>query len=116
MTPARTPPKAPRHLSAKSRRWWDEVVTNWDGLESHHLKLLQLACEASDRAEEARKILTTEGPVYHDRFGAPRRHPATQIEAEARTAFQRIVRALNLDESEPKRGRNQWRPKPPRRP
>jgi hypothetical protein len=29
------PPKPPGHLRADTRRWWSEVVADYDGLESH---------------------------------------------------------------------------------
>lgn len=84
-------------------------MTEWEGIEAHHLRLLALACEASDRAEEARRIIAREGMTYPDRFGAPRRHPACAIEAESRAAFGRLVRQLALDEVAPGPPRNQWR-------
>jgi len=108
-------PKPPTHLSAASRAWWTHVVSCWEGVEEHHLRLLTLACQAWDRAEEARRIIAKEGPTYLDRFGAPRRHPGCAIEAESRAAFGRLVRQLNLDEAEPGPPRNQWRRPPKRR-
>jgi hypothetical protein len=79
-------------------------------LGSHHLHLLTLAAEALDRAEQARVLLEEAGsPVYVDRFGAPRKHPAVTVEETARLQFARVVRELDLDaESLPP-------PRPPRR-
>ena len=113
MTPRDTKtPKPPSHLSTAAKAWWRGVVEGWDGLESHHLKLLTLAAQAWDRAEEARRIIAKEGLTYSDRFGAPRRHPAVAVESESRAAFARLIRQLSLDESEPGYPRNQWRRKP----
>lgn len=89
-------PRAPRHLAAPTKKWWDSVVKDYE-LEPHHVRLLTLACEALDRAEQARKILAKEGPVVADRFGTPRKHPAVSIEENARIAFARLVRELDLD-------------------
>jgi P27 family predicted phage terminase small subunit len=100
--------RAPAHLSAATRRWWTSVLEDYD-LEEHHVRLLTLAAEAWDRAAEARQLLATDGPVYHDRFGAPRKHPAVSIEENARLAFARLVRELDLD------GEPGPDPRPPRR-
>ena len=90
------PEAPPSHLTAATAAWWTQVTTDY-ALESHHLKMLTLACEAFDRATEARELLAKEGIVVEDRFGAPRPHPAVSIERDARLAFVRIVRELDLD-------------------
>jgi phage terminase small subunit len=66
-------------------------------LEPHHLHLLKLACEALDRAEEARQALATHGTTYLDRFHAPRLRPEVGIERDSRLAFARLCRELDLD-------------------
>jgi hypothetical protein len=54
--------------------------------------------EACDRrAAQARVLIADEGPVWTDRFGAPRKHPAVQIEEVARLQFARMMRELDLD-------------------
>jgi len=40
------PLKAPRHLRAATRRWWESVVAAWQ-LEQHHVRLLTLAAGGS---------------------------------------------------------------------
>ena len=89
-------PGAPAHLSPQARAWFDQVVATFE-LESHHLRLLQLACEAWDLGQDARTTIATEGAVYVDRFGAPRPHPSIAIGRDARVGFARIMRDLNLD-------------------
>lgn len=101
-------PTPPKHLSAATKRWWRTVTEEFD-LEPHHLRLLQAAAEAWDRCQQARQILEREGVTYADRFGAPRKHPAVSIEENARLAFARLVRELDL-EGEPDPDR-----RPPRR-
>jgi phage terminase small subunit len=66
-------------------------------LEAHHERLLTLACEALDRAVEAREALADHGTYYRDRFDQPRAHPAVAVERDARLAFARLVRELDLD-------------------
>jgi P27 family predicted phage terminase small subunit len=86
----------PKHLSAEARQWWANVVEAFE-LEPHHLKVLRLACEAWDRAQEARKALTKHGTTFIDRFEQPRVRPEVAIERAAWIAFARLVRELGLD-------------------
>jgi hypothetical protein len=66
-------------------------------LESHHLCLLQLAGEAWDRCQAARKAIGELGLTYNDRHGAPHPRPEIAIERDARLAFARLIRELDLD-------------------
>ena len=87
----------PEHLSLESREFYVHVSGNYE-LDKQHMKLLQLACEAWDRSQEAREIITNAGgPVFEDRFGQPRPHPAVRIEQESRSQFTRILRELDLE-------------------
>ena len=103
-----TLPKAPAHLKAATRRWFEEVATSFE-LEPHHHRLLQVACEAWDRCQEARSILDREGLTYEDRFGAPRARPEIAVERDSRLAFARMLRELALDIEPPSEA-----PRPPR--
>jgi phage terminase small subunit len=101
MTPQRPikpvkPAKAPTHLRPATRQWFEEVAAAYV-LESHHLRLLQLAGEAWDRAQEARQALAQHGLTHTDRFGAPRPRPEAAIERDSRIGFARLVRELALD-------------------
>lgn len=87
----------PSHLSRDAKKWWRQVTDDFD-LEPHHLRLLQVAGEAWDRAQEARKVLKKHGGVtFIGANGEPKAHPAVAIERDARTAFARLVRELDLD-------------------
>lgn len=66
-------------------------------LEEHHERLLTLACEAWDRAEQAREALLEHGLTYVDRFDCPRPRPEVAIERDSRIGFARLVRELDLD-------------------
>jgi P27 family predicted phage terminase small subunit len=101
-------PRPPAHLKAATKRWFRSVVDEYELTEAH-VKLLTLACEAWDRCTEAREVLKAEGLTYLDRFEAPRKHPAVSIEENARMAFARILRELDLE------GEPQPDPRPPRR-
>jgi len=92
--------KPPLHLSVNSRKWWSQVAATYE-LEPHHIKLLTMAAEALDRAEEARETITREGAYYEDRFGQPKKHPALSVERDARIQFARLLRELALDVAAP---------------
>jgi P27 family predicted phage terminase small subunit len=95
-------PKAPPHLSESARAWWRDVVSEFE-LEPHHLRLLESACGAWDRMAEARRALAAHGALtYTDERGKILAHPAVAIERDARTAFARLLRELDLDASGPK--------------
>lgn len=94
--------KPPSHLRKPTAAWWSEVVASFDA-ESQHVRLLTLACEAWDRADQARKALAKHGITYRDRFGAPRARPEVAIERDSRLAFARLLKDLGLDDDAPKR-------------
>jgi P27 family predicted phage terminase small subunit len=93
-------PKAPPYLRASTRRWWVNVVSRWQ-LEEHHIRLLTLAAESWDRCQQARETIAREGLMCPTKAGAPRLHPAARVEADARIAFTRLIRELDLDLSPP---------------
>jgi hypothetical protein len=78
----------------------ENVVAEYE-LQAHHVRLLQLAGEAWDRAAGAREALAEHGTVFVDRFGAPRARPEVAIERDARVAFARLLRELQLDVAAP---------------
>src|SRR5215831_10955237 len=92
-------PQPPSHLSASATQWWRTTVETYV-LHEHHLRLLQLACEAWDRAQAARAQLEEEGLTVSGQKG-PRPHPCIAIEHSARLAVARLVRELDLDTEPP---------------
>jgi P27 family predicted phage terminase small subunit len=95
-----SPPEPPPHLSPSARKWWETTVEAYV-LQEHHLRLLQLACEAWDRAQEAREQLERDGLTVPGREGGVRAHPCIAIERDARLAVARLVRELDLDVEPP---------------
>jgi phage terminase small subunit len=87
--------------------WWRQVMTDYQ-LDRHHLLLLQSACEAFDRAAEARETLAREGLTVVTKHGT-KKHPAADIERDQKTLFARLIRELDLD-AEPPPERPAWRP------
>lgn len=92
--------KAPSHLTPEAAAWWRIVQTDYN-LEAHHVKLLTLACEAFDRAQQQRVFIDADGPVTRTSDGGLKAHPAVAIERDARLAFARLLRELDLDTEPP---------------
>ncbi len=84
-------------------------MADYGGLEDHHLRLLGLAGEAFDRAQEARKVIARDGAYFTDDAGRPRAHPALLVERDSQLRFARLMRELDLD------GEVGPDPRPPRR-
>jgi phage terminase small subunit len=96
--------KPPSHLSPDARRWWANVSRIY-ALEHHHLRLLTLAAEAWDLKERARRELADAGALsYEDSAGNLRPRPEIAVARDARAAFARFVRQLDLDSDEPRLG------------
>ena len=93
------PKHAPAHLAPATQRWWREVVNGFC-LEAHHVRLLTLAAEAFDRTVQAREAIDAHGLTYLD-GDKPRARPEVAIERDARLAFARLVRELDLDTEGP---------------
>jgi P27 family predicted phage terminase small subunit len=95
IAPGRAAP--PPHLTPDAAAWWRTVVADFD-LEPHHLRLLQSAAEAWDRMQQAREALAKHGGLtFAAASGDLKAHPAVAIERDARIAFARLVRELDLD-------------------
>ena len=89
----------PRHLSKDAAEWWRNVTADYS-LEPHHLKLLQAAGESWDTMQAARRALSDHGGLtFTDTSGNIKAHPAVAMQRDARVAFARLVRELDLDVS-----------------
>ena len=98
MTDHNHPP--PTHLTPATGHWWASVMTEY-ALEQHHIRLLTLACEAFDSAQEARAVLQLEGKIYIDRFDQPKPRPEVAIQRDSAIGFARMLRELDLDIAAP---------------
>jgi P27 family predicted phage terminase small subunit len=92
--------KPPAHLTPETAAWWNAVLMEY-ALEPHHLRLLRLACEAWDRTQQAREILDRDGLTTETESGGLKAHPCIGIERDARLAFARLLRELDLDAETP---------------
>jgi phage terminase small subunit len=93
-------PKPAKHLRPETRKWYAQICELFE-LESHHVRLLLLACECWDRVLQAREALAEHGLTYVDRFECPRPRPEVAIERDSRLAFARLLRELDLDAAAP---------------
>jgi len=102
MTPTKknSEQEPPAHLSQSMRRWWRDLNATFD-FEAHQYKVLRVACEAYDRAQQARAVLAKKGLTFVDRFGSPKPRPEIGIERDARISFVRCLRELALSEQPP---------------
>lgn len=87
---------APKHLTAEGRTLWAKLREEFDIDDAAGLALLRAACEAHDRAQQARTMIAAEGLVTVDRFDQRKPHPAVAIERDARTQIMAALRALRL--------------------
>ncbi len=90
----------PKHLTPETAAWWRTVMEEFE-LEEHHVRLLTLACEAFDAAQDARMVLQSEGKVFLDRFGQPKPRPEVNIQRDSAISFARLLRELDLDVNVP---------------
>ena len=91
--PAPKPP--PGHLSSAMKRWWRRVAVEYQLQEQDYL-VLQSACENWDLAQGARKTLKKEGLTVEDVKQGVKAHPLVAVARDARAAFNRCLKQLNL--------------------
>jgi phage terminase small subunit len=91
------PPRAPRHLSATSRRTWDVVVRTWN-LDIDGLLLLQGGLENLDLYAMLRRQVAIEGVVMvNPKTGMARQHPAARAMTDAYASYRMSFKQLGLE-------------------
>lgn len=101
--------KAYKKLNFHTRKWIRKVQSKFD-LEEHHNRLLVLAGQCWDRAQDARAVIDSEGAIIEDRFLQKKPHPAVEIERASIVTFTRVLRELGLDLVTPEDSRPKVRP------
>jgi phage terminase small subunit len=89
--------KPPDHLKADGAALWTAISDEYSIDDAGGLALLTVAAECLDRLRGAQAELEASGTVVKDRYGAPKLHPAVQIEKDARNGFMAALKQLNLD-------------------
>ena len=89
--------KPPKHLDAAGRAYWRAVLRSYE-LEDHHIAILATACEALDRAAQAREVIQKVGILIAPKSGGiVRQNPAIRVEKDAQLVFLRAQKELGLD-------------------
>ena len=57
-----------------------------------NIRLLTLAYEAYDSAQQAREVLQREGKIFIDRFDPPKPRPEVAIQRDSAIGFARMLR------------------------
>jgi phage terminase small subunit len=92
---------APNGLKPATKAWFEGICRDFE-LESHHLKILQLAAEAWETYCDARDAIAQHGLTYVNlKFGDVRPRPEVGIMQNSRIAFLGALRELNLDVAPP---------------
>src|SRR5262249_4057864 len=92
-------PRAPKHLRPETRKWWRSICRSYQ-FEPTALSVLQLTAERWDQIQECKAAIEKDGLTIETKNGV-RAHPATSIMRDARIAFSRLVRELQLDFADP---------------
>jgi len=91
-------PGAPKHLKKESKRFWRDVIREYELEDSASLKTLEQACESLDRIREAQKsMFEAGGALYKTPTGFWKRHPGVDVERGARGQFLQAMKQLGLD-------------------
>lgn len=108
--------RATAGLRKAGRTLWRAVLADY-ALSAAELRVLDAACEAADRAAEAKAEVDRDGVSVPGRYG-PRIHPAAAVERDARAAMLRALKDLGVvDRREPgRRDDHTPGPKPGARP
>jgi P27 family predicted phage terminase small subunit len=88
-------PRPPLHLGPAGKRLWRKVQAEFV-LSEWQFAILESACVAADRQEEARQLIAAEGLVQDTGKLGLKPHPAVAIEQQARTGMLRALRELAL--------------------
>lgn len=91
------PPPAPEYLSDDAQARWAALIAEYDIRDPGGLAVLEVAMQALDRLNDARRSIASEGAVIRDRFDQLRPHPSVQIEKDARHGFLAAIRSLGID-------------------
>jgi phage terminase small subunit len=92
-------PKAPRGLSAGSKRIWDDINSTWV-LDAAALPMLAAGLECLDRYRSAAAEMKKDGATIETSAGL-RTHPAHTVARDNLREARQIFRQLNLEVGDP---------------
>ena len=88
--------KPPAHLSQKMKNFWEWAHKAKPKIQPQDELILLQACQAHDRAEQARRAIKKNGMTCKDRFGQERARPELEVERTSRAQFVKFTQALHL--------------------
>jgi P27 family predicted phage terminase small subunit len=89
--------KSPKSLKETGKALWKSIIADYNFDDAASLELLERACQAADRAEQARESIEKNGgPIANDRFGVAQRHPAVNVERDAVATMVSCFKLLGL--------------------
>ena len=95
-----TKPKPPNGLATRGRKFWRDVVDEFD-LTDAERHLLHEACRSLDRIDALEALVATEGQTVTGSTGQTVLHPAIAEARQQRLVLGRLVKQLDLpDEDE----------------
>jgi hypothetical protein len=93
-------PPAPKGLTARSRRLWTAILTDFE-MAPAEVATLEQALRLLDRADEAAGIVAAAGMITEDRYGCIRAHPMLDVEVRCRRQYVDMTRMLGVRFDEP---------------
>ena len=93
-------PAPPKHLKARGRALWRGVHRDYVLDTAHDRQRLLVACEASDRIDEARARIDQDGVFVTSPQGL-KSHPGIKLEQDNRIILLRALRELGVDVADP---------------
>lgn len=94
LLPAKNVP-APRDLTAKSKRFWREILRLY-ALDPQHMALLHQLCRTYDDLDELAAVVRRDGVVVQTLEGAAKVHPAVVEARQMRQVVARLTSVLGL--------------------
>ena len=83
-------------LQGAGLKLWEDTRQMFRNMDPPALRLLWIASVETMKAAEMAQIVSRDGALIYDRFGSPKRHPATVLYREHVTACQQALAKLNL--------------------
>jgi hypothetical protein len=87
--------RAPSGLNARGKGFWTQITEDFD-LDSAELEVLKEACRTLDEIEALKAAAVELGPMVKGSAGQWTVNPALTEVRQARAAFERMVKVLNL--------------------
>ena len=96
-----TKPKPPNGLATRGRKFWRDVVDEFD-LTDAERHLLHEACRSLDRIDALEAVVTTEGQTVTGSTGQTVLHPAIAEARQQRLVLGRLVKQRTPGRSSPR--------------